>query len=62
MDCILPKDMKVLIQWLDKVEYVRKGGKGDHNIQFQKNCNHQEDQRVQFHDQVAGEIICPIHG
>ena len=34
MDVILPKNVKVLIQWLAQVEYAIKGSQGDHNIQF----------------------------
>ena len=30
---------------------------GDHNIQFQKNCNNQEDQRATFNTQVVGEKL-----
>ena len=54
--------MDVLIKWLAQVEYVRKVKQGEHDIQFQKNCNYQEDHRVPFNTQVAGEIICPLHG
>ena len=39
-----------------------KGRKGNHNIQLQKNCNHQEDQRATFHTPVAGENFFPLQG
>ena len=41
---------------------MRKGSQGDHNIQFQKNCNHREDQRAQFHTQIVGEKLCQLQG
>ena len=52
--------MKVLIYWVDQDEYVRKGMQGDHNIQFQNNCNHQEYKRATFHTQVVGEKLCQL--
>ena len=60
MDIILTENVKVLILWLACVKYVRKGSQGDHNIQSQRNCNHQEDQRTPFHTQVARETFCPL--
>ena len=60
MDGLLPENVKVLIQWIYRVEYVRKKMQGDHNVLFKK-CNHQEDQSAPFHTQVYGEIICPLH-
>ena len=35
MDVLIPEKMKVLVDWLAQVEYVRKGIQGDHNIRFQ---------------------------
>ena len=40
---------------------MRKGRHYDHIIQFGF-LNHQEDQSAQFHNQVAGEIFCPLQG
>ena len=36
MDGILPENLKVLIYWLSRVEYMLKGRQGDHNILFKK--------------------------
>ena len=54
MDGILPENMKESIKWLAIFEYVPKVNQGDHNIQFRKNGNHQEYQRVPFHTKVSG--------
>ena len=61
MDGLITKNLKESIQQLALVEYLRKGKQGDHNIQFRKTFNHQEDQRIPFHTQVSGYIICPLH-
>ena len=55
MDGLLPENMKQSIKWLALVDYMHEGKQGDHNIQFRKNGDHQEDQRVPFHTQDSGE-------
>ena len=60
MDGLLPENVKVLIYCIARVEYVRKGRQGDHNIQFQKHCDHQEYQRAPFHAQVVGDNFYPL--
>ena len=62
MDGLIPEKFKVVIYWFAWVEYVRKGRQGEQNIQFQNNCNHQEDQSAPFHTQAAREKFCPIEG
>ena len=39
---------------------MRKVRQGDHNIQFQETCNHQEYQSTPFHTQVSGDKLCPL--